>query len=440
MRIRFFLVLSLILECGSILAGCVSGPGSENKPVSPAATITAVPQLTETNAPPTATEEENAVIAANNQFAFDLYKKLKDDPDNSQKNIVFSPLSISSVMAIVGEGARGKTADEIQTVFHFPDDTTTLHQGYSGLIGTIGAGNDNDTTLQLANALWAENTYPFLPEYTETAMRYYDAKTTGLDIENDPDGSLNTINRWVEDKTKGRITNLLSREDIDPESTRLLITNSLYFSGTWVKKFGSPSMGPFRISPNETVSVPMMFRSIWADFNYAEFPDMQVVELLYTTSTGHQNSMLVILPKDDNLQEVENSLDTDKLNQIRQSLEYQELAYIMFPKFSTESRYTLPEILKSMGMPRAFSRVADFSGMDGMQENLYIDDVIHKTFIDVNEDGTQAAASTVGSMKSQGGSHGNPPFVADHPFIFIIQDRDNGAILFMGRVMNPAAG
>jgi serpin B len=440
MRVRFFLALSLILVCCAILAGCVSGPGPENKPVFPAATITAEPHLMETNAPPTATDEENAVIAANNQFAFDLYKKLKNDPDNSQKNIVFSPLSISSVMAIVGEGARGKTADEIQTVFHFPEDTTILHQGYSGLIGTIGAGNDKDTTLLLANALWAEKTYPFLPEYMQTAEQYYNATATSLDIENDPDGSLDTINRWVEEKTKGKITNLLSREDIDPQSTRLLITNSLYFSGTWVKKFGDSSMGKFRVSPNETVEVPMMFRSIFADFNYAEFPDMQVIELLYRNSTGHQNSMLVILPKDDDLQEVENSLDTEKLEQIRQSLEYQELAYIMFPKFSTESRYTLPETLKSMGMPRAFSLVADFSGMDGMRENLYIDDVIHKTFIDVNEDGTQAAASTVGSMKSQGGSHGNPPFVADHPFIFIIQDRDNGAILFMGRVMDPTAG
>jgi serpin B len=436
MRVRFIPVLSLCLVCCAILAGCIGGPGSGNQSVSPAITI-AINHGAETNALSATTEEEKKVIAANNEFAFDLYRKLRDDPDNSQKNIVFSPFSISSVMAIIGEGGRGTTADEIRGVFHYPDDKAILRQGYSGVIGRTRAGNDNITSIQLANALWAERTYPFLPEYTETAARYYDAKTTNLDIVNNPDDSVDSVNTWVEEKTNGKIKNLLSREDIDPKSTRLLVTNSLYFSGKWVKKFGDTSVGNFRISPNETVDAPMMFRSIDADFSYADLPDMQVVDLLYRNSTGRQISMLVILPKNDDLQSVENSLNAKKLEQVRQSLKYQTLAYIMFPKFSTETRYRLPETLKSMGMPTAFSRVADFSGMDGMQENLYIDDIIHKTFIDVNEDGTQAAAATVGSMKSQGGSHGNPPFVADHPFIFIIQDRENGNILFIGRVMNP---
>jgi serpin B len=440
MRVRFFLssVFTLLILLSILVAGCTSTPNAGQSPATFPEPHSILP-VTTTGMDALSPPEVESVVDANNQFAFDLYRKLKDDPSNSGKNIFFSPFSISSAMAITYEGAHGKTADEIQSVFHFPDNETTMRQGYSGLFATLKANNKNASSLMVANALWAEKTYPFLPEYTRTADLYYNAKTTNIDIKNNPDASVDTINWWVEERTNGTIHNILSKDDIDPKLTRLIITNSIYFSGTWVKKFGRYDTypEPFRISPNNTVNVQMMFRGSGNNFNYLDSSDMQAIELPYKDTPGHNISMLVILPKNDDLQSVEKALNASEFNRIRHSLETQEVGYVMLPKYSIESRYSLPTTLESMGMPTAFTLDADFSGMDGYQDNLYIDNVIHKTFIDVDEDGTQAAASTAVSMKSQGGHEGLPFFYANHPFLFIIQDRDNGNILFIGRVMNP---
>ncbi len=175
------------------------------------------------------------VTEANNLFAFDLYADFNKNPVNDGKNIFFSPFSISTVLALAYEGARGTTADQIQAVFHYPTDNNTRRSEYSAIIAGLNDGNSG-YTLQTANALWAEKTYRFLPEFTGIAQDYYDAKTINLDFAGQPEISRNTINRWVEDKTNDKIRDLLPAGSITPD-TKLVITNAIYFKGTWVKQF-----------------------------------------------------------------------------------------------------------------------------------------------------------------------------------------------------------
>lgn len=422
MHLRFFfsgVFVLLILSC-ILVAGCATNPLSGQVP------------------DPLASQKVQNVVDANNRFAFDLYKKLKDDPANSGKNIFFSPLSISSAMAITYEGANGKTAEEIRSVFYFPEDRPAMRRGYSGLFKTLESGNNNAVSLQLANALWAEKTYPFLPGYTGTAVDYYDAKTTNLDFRNDPDSAVYEINRWAGEKTGGKIRDLVSREDIDPSETCLVITNAISFIGTWERQFseGDTFWSTFYSSPNSSVQVEMMRRAHDMEFRYGELTGgTQVIELPYEKTGGHQLSMILILPKNSSIESIENSLDAGELDRIRQSLEIRDLEVLIIPKFSLDTQYYLSDTLGSMGMPAAFSPEADFSGMSGNSQGLYIDFVIHKAHVDVNEAGTRAAAATAFGV-SQGISD-KPAFIANRPFLFIIQDRENGNIFFMGRVMNP---
>ncbi len=388
---------------------------------------------------PASTPIELSVVDANNRFALDLYSKLSQDPGFKDNSLFFSPFSISSAFAIAFEGARGSTADEIQSVFHFPKDDGIRREGFAEIITGINSG-DADYTLSTANALWAEKTYPFLPEYIGTAERYYSARVTNLDFKNNAEASRITINSWVEDRTNNRIQNLIPSGALD-QSTRLVITNAVYFKGTWVKQFDETQTKQdfFMISPGTTASVQMMQRTDSdAVFNYAEADLFQALEMPYAHESGKQLSMLVILPKGNNLAAVESSLNTLDLSDLRDSLT-PERVNVFFPKFRLETTYNLPGTLAAMGMPTAFTDAADFSGMDGTH-TLCISDVIHKAFIDVNEEGTEAAAATAIEMRATGAISRPipvPVFRADHPFLFLIVDDETGSVLFIGRIMDP---
>jgi serine protease inhibitor len=435
-------LVSAILLCIIVLAGCIGTQGTTGTPtVLPTIQTTAGVTTTGTPAGPVS-DSEKSVAEANNRFALDLYSNLKKDPKYSGNNLFFSPFSISSALAITYEGARGTTADEIRNVFYFPTDDSVRRQGFS----EINAGMNAETTgytLRTANALWAEKTYPFLPGYTSTAERYYSAKTTNLDFIGNPEDSRITINQWVEDKTENKIPNLVPAGAID-SLTRLVITNAIYFKGTWVKQFDKniTREEDFRTAPGKTVRVQMMQRTDKdAVYSYAATNSLQLLEMPYARTSGKVLSMLVILPKEDNLTVAEDSLSSQKLSDIRRSLTSQRVM-VFFPKFKLETKYRLPATLGAMGMPTAFSNAADFSGMDGTR-NLSISDVIHRAFVDVNEEGTEAAAATfVGLAPGAAMNHPTPPpipvFRADHPFIFLIQDTETGNILFIGRVVNPA--
>lgn len=425
------LVLASLTILVLLLAGCI-GP---EQPGPPTGQRTPIPPVTTTSAP--VSDSQQSGVDANNRFAIDLYTRLADQGDG---NIFFSPFSISSALAITYEGARGNTADEIRSVFHFPDNTTMMRNGFARTIAGINSGAST-YTLRTANALWAEQTYPFLPEYISTADRYYSAQATNLNFISKPDESRITINRWVEEQTEDKIKDLLPAGSINP-LTRLVITNAIYFKGTWVKQFDEKKTTEedFHTGTGSTVRVPMMQRTDEnATYGYAERGDLQVLQMPYESDSGKQLSMLVLLPKDTDLATVERSLNVTTIAELRQNLTSQRVM-VYFPKFTMETKYSLPRTLSAMGMPIAFTGAADFSGMDGTR-NLFIDDVIHQAFMDVNEEGTEAAAATAGvmTMSSMLVEEPVPVFRADHPFIFLIQDNETGNILFLGRMANPVS-
>ncbi len=395
-------------------------------------------KLVQPNASSSTSDRGNSVIEANNRFAFDLYSPLAKDPKYAGDNIFFSPFSISSALAVTYEGARGSTADEIRSVFHFPENTSLLRQGYSHIIADINSENASYTLLT-ANALWAEKTYPFLPGYITTARTYYSANTTNLDFINDPDASRTTINRWVEEKTRNTIKDLVPAGSITP-MTRLVITDAVYFKGTWVRQFDKNKTreADFRLSSGKTVLVPMMERTDEdAVYPYAETDNIQLLEMPYEHGNGTKLCMLILLPKNDDLSAAEKYLDPHNLTELQNSSASRRVM-VYLPKFTLETKYTLRQTLAEMGMQTAFGD-ADFSGMDGMRY-LYIQEIIHQAYVDVNEEGTEAAAATAVVMWGKGAAPTEdliPVFRADHPFIFLIQDNESGNILFIGRVENP---
>ena len=431
-RVRGLLLLAGLIVIGCIAAGCTDMPQTTTTgPTQPAGEKEPMDSQT-------AAEGAGNVSAGNNRFAADLYRHLASDPENMGKNIFFSPYSISSALAITYEGARGTPADEIGSVLHLPQNETLRRTGFAGLDAILNNGDEN-YTLRTANALWAEETYPFLPGYVDTAARWYSANVTNLDFITDSEASRQTINRWVEEKTEDKIRDLLPAGSIDP-MTRLVITNAIYFKGTWVKQFDpdETTEEEFRISSDEAVQVPMMHRpDDDAIYGYVEPETLQVLRMPYAHADGTELSMLVLLPREDNLTAVEEALDPETLSGIRDSMIDQRVR-VVFPKFTLETTYSLPRLLAAMGMPTAFTDAADFSGMDGT-EDLLISDVVHKAFVDVNEEGTEAAAATgvVMNVASAPMEDRTPVFRADHPFVFLIVEEDSGTILFAGRVVNP---
>ncbi|MBN1195402.1 MAG: serpin family protein [Methanomicrobiaceae archaeon] len=394
-----------------------------------------------TTAKPTPAEPasaaEQAVVDANNRFACDLYSHLAVDPEYSESNLFFSPFSLSSALAITYEGTRGTTADEIRAVLNFPDDITALREGFLDINAGLNAG-DASYTLRTANALWAEKTYGFLPGYISTAETWYGAEITNRDFITGADESRGTINRWVEEQTEEKIKDLLPAGSIT-SLTRLVITNAIYFKGDWVLQFDKnlTQDADFKVAPGNTVRVPMMERTDEeARYRYAENDDLQLLGMPYEHGNGKKISMVVLLPKGDDLSMIESSLNAEYLAAVQKSATSRHVM-VWFPKFTLETKYSLPDTLGSMGMPTAFTAAADLSGMDGTR-NLFISDVIHQAYVDVNEEGTEAAAATgVVVSLSAAPAEPVPVFRADHPFLFFIQDDETGNILFMGRVAAP---
>lgn len=430
-------VLAVLAVFFVLATGCTSTApvpqGPQDSPVTQEMTVHSVTTAAGTE------KDALTITDANNRFAFSLYSRLAKDQQNDGSNIFFSPFSLSSALAITYEGARGKTADEIQSVFYFPENVSERREGYRHLNAVVNSG-DSGYTLHAANALWAERTYPFLPEYVSASERFYGAKTTNLDFIGHPENSRETINRWVEGKTGDRIKDLVPAGVIDP-LTRLVITNAIYFKGDWVKQFdkNKTADADFSTASGKTVTVPMMERTDEdAIYLYMENSDLQMLSMPYEHTSGRGLSMVVLLPRADSLAQVESLLNSDSLSFLEQSATSRRVK-VFLPKFTLGTKYSLPATLKAMGMQTAFSGNADFSGMDGTK-NLFISDVIHQAFVDVNEEGTEAAAATAVVIRLKAAPANPEPvpvFRADHPFIFLIQDNETGAILFMGRIVNP---
>ena len=369
------------------------------------------------------------VVNANNQFAFELYSEINKAKDS---NIFYSPYSISSAIAMTYEGAKGQTADEMKSVFHFPE-SNILRPNFAEIYNDINK-RTKAYELRTGNALWVQHDYPFLEDYTNRVEKYYGGKAANLDFIKETEKSRQTINSFIEEQTNNKIKDLIPSGALTP-IMRLVLTNAIYFKGTWEWEFDKSDTREqdFKITPTNIVKTPMMFMdNDKAEFNYADIGDLQILELPYK---GEEISMLILLPTE-NLAAIEPSLTAEKLKEWKSQMNEFKLDAIYLPKFEFDTKYFMKDTLSAMGMPTAFEWPgADFSGMDGT-EMLYIDKVIHQAYVKVDEKGTEAAAATA-IMVGFGSAGPRNVFRADHPFIFIIQERETGNILFLGRVVDP---
>jgi serine protease inhibitor len=386
------------------------------------------------NQPPQAddsgsTEEGiKSVIEANNNFAFDAYKKIIESEEG---NIFYSPYSISSALAMTYEGAEGETAEEIKSVFHFPNKNS-LRPNFAAVYNNINA-KDKNYELSTGNALWIQHDFSLLNKYSNNIENYYGGKAALLDFVNELEQSRQTINSFIEEQTRDKIKDLIP-EGLLNQDTRLVLTNAIYFKGLWKVEFDKSDTREenFNISPSETIKVPMMkMKPEEEKFNYARTEELEILELSYK---DEKISMLILLPNE-SLEDVESDLTLEKINEYKSQMRETELSSISIPKFEFDTKYFMNETLASLGMPTAFSSNADFSGITG-RKDLFISSVIHQAYIGVDEKGTEAAAATAVVMELAMAPTNN--FKADHPFVFIIQDKETGNILFMGRVVNPS--
>ena len=386
------------------------------------------------------------VVNANNKFAFDFYHELSKREDG---NIFFSPYSISAAFAMVYEGARGKTAEEIQDVFYFPEKNV-LRANFARIYNKINEHN-KDYIMRTGNALWVQQNYPILEDYLTRVEKYYGGKVANLDFATATEESRKTINNFIKEQTDGRIKDLLPRGSITSD-TRLVITNAIYFKGDWKWEFDSKytEERDFHVDSEHVVKVPMMYmKPDKARFKYANLEKLQILELPYK---GDKVSMLILLPKQGRsynpttgevieynytIKDIEDELTIDNLNKWRSEMRETKLGSIYLPKFELKEKYTdvLKKSLIDLGMPSAFTVDADFSGITGYKD-LYISSVTHQAYVNVDEKGTEAAGATAVVVSITGVEY-KIIFKADHPFIFIIQDRETGNILFLGRVVNP---
>ncbi|HSB57950.1 MAG TPA: serpin family protein [Nitrosopumilaceae archaeon] len=364
----------------------------------------------------------------NNEFSFEMFSKLTKE---IQVNAFISPYSISSAISMMFEGARGKTQKEIGSVFHFIMDDRIRRKMTHEFLLELNNSNKN-FILYSANALWIQIDFPVLGEFGETIEKNYLAKIENLDFRKDSEGSRQKINRWTEEKTNGKIKELFSRGSI-PSNTLAVITNAVYFLGKWARPFDSKRTRKedFRISKQEIVRIPMM--EVTALFGYTSTDELEILKIPYQ---GGDLSMFVLLPRTLDLLSLEKKLSLTTFNQWKDGL-WQEQIQVFLPKFSFESKYDLVGNLEKMGISSAFDpKNANFEGISGGKD-LFLNNVIHRTFIGVDEKGTEAAAATGTVMIS--GRHPRLPkiFRVDHPFIFLIVSDKTGMILFMGKVVNP---
>lgn len=377
----------------------------------------------------TATTE--SLVGGNTAFALDLFQRLRQTPGN----LFYSPFSISSTVAMALAGAHGETETEISKVLGFARAGSDVHAAFGKLVGEVtSSGNQHDNQLSLANALWAAKGHRLLQEYVSLLQSQYRAGVEELDFARDTKSARKTINSWIEEKTSGHIKDLIPEGALSPQS-RLVLTNAVYFKGTWASTFDDKITAPgqFTVSRDKRVSVPMMKQS--SSFNYFETDTCQVLEMPYR---GGTLSMVVILPRQqDGLAKLEASLNPRLLEELMAGLAQFEVD-VSLPKFKMRSRFNLAGELKALGMAGAFSSPpADFSRMNG-KKDLFISEAVHEAFVDVTEKGTEAAAATALTFGVTL-SMSRKQFKADHPFVFLIRDRRSKSVLFIGRVANPEA-
>jgi serpin B len=383
-----------------------------------------------TAAEPQTTVNVTGVVAGNNQFAWELFQKIAVVAGNKEKNIFLSPYSLRAALAMTYAGSRGNTEKQMAQTLHLTLPQAGLHQAFAVLNKRLAPGDAKLYQLNCANALWGQRNYHFETDFMTLVNQYYNGGMQTVDYVAQPQAAVNTINQWVKRQTASKIKDLLTRDDID-SLTRLILTNAIYFKGNWESQFKPEMTKPasFVTAAAPKVTAPMMRQK--GKFRYAEDAGTQILELPYA---GRNLAMLLVLPKG-NLNQFEADLTAERIQSWRGQLKEQKVE-VKIPKFKFATRYYLDQLLPQLGMSDAFSDTkADFSGITGKRD-LHIDHVIHQAVIDVNEEGSEAAAATAVVMGIKSMSF-DPVFQADHPFIFAIIHQATGLVLFLGRVADP---
>ncbi len=338
-------------------------------------------------------------------------------------------------MAMAYAGARGDTASQISDVLHFSMPDENVHSAFDAIDEEIAshAKGEEDFKLNMANSIWGQKDRPFLPEYLDTLSQYYGAGLHLVDFIQQTEDARQKINQWVSEKTQQKITDLIPPGAVS-SLTRLVIVNAIYFKAGWRLPFDQELTKPgnfFFIHGGQT-TVQMMHQT--GTYGYSNMTQYQALELPYK---GDGMSMLIIMPADKEFENIENSLNAEKINEIVKTLEIKKID-LTFPKFSVETGYSITDPLIEMGILNAFAPLAaNFSGIDGTRD-LYIDKIAHKAYVNVDENGTEAAAATAAMMAATSLEPEEPTqVVIDHPFIFAIRDQQTKVILFLGRIYNP---
>nr|XP_025853362.1 plasminogen activator inhibitor 2 [Vulpes vulpes] len=411
------------------------------------------------------------LYVANTIFALNIFKHLANT--SATPNLFFSPWSISSTIAMVYLGARGKTADQMAKVFQFdkvgapetpvtPDNLTgcelmqqiqkspypeaisqaqagaALHSAFSSLSAAVSAAS-GEYLLESVNKLFGEKTARFKEEYMRLSKKYYSTEPQAVDFLECAEETRKKINFWVKTQTKGKIPDLLPEGSVDGD-TKMVLVNAVYFKGKWKTPFEKKLNGlyPFRVNATQRVPVQMMY--LHADLNIGYIGDLktQILELPYAGNI----SMFLLLPDEiadvsTGLELLESEITYDKfIKWTSKDMMAEDNVEVYLPQFKLEERYELRSILRNMGMEEAFSRgQANFSGMSNTND-LFLSQVFHQATVDVNEEGTEAAAGTGATLSGRTG-HGGPQFVADHPFLFLIMHKITKSILFFGRLVSP---
>ena len=364
-----------------------------------------------------------SLVDAYNNFAFDLYARLRE----RRSNLFYSPFSIATALSMTYAGARTNTADQMADVLHLPGGD--VHAQAAGLTSALVPASDS-YDLDIANRLWANADLELVEDFRVITASLYDAEIGLLDFAGATEHARDSINRWVSDKTRTKIPELLAPNALGPQ-TLLVLTNAIYFKGTWSAQFdpGATSKAPFHGPAAGTV--PLMYQR--GQFGYAQTPLLQALRLPYD---GGALALVVLLPlAGDDLEEVELQMSWPRLQAILDSFVPAQVD-LWLPRFSSSSKFQLNETLSQLGMRDAFvPATADFSGIAG-GGNLYISKAIHQAFVEINEQGSEAAAATAVVMDRE-----SEPriieFRADRPFIYVIIDEPSGALLFVGRLVAP---
>ncbi|MBN2559555.1 MAG: serpin family protein [Phycisphaerae bacterium] len=426
---RVFLLLAIAVAA---IGGCHLFDGVGTTPP-PGQTVQSDKQRIED--PNVSQSDLNELVAGNTAFAFDMYSELRGEDGN----LFFSPHSISIALAMTYAGARNDTEAQMANALHFTLPQDRLHPAFNALDlelagrGEGAAGADGGGfRLNVVNRIWGQEDYEFLEAFLDTLAENYGAGLSLLDFVNETEASRLAINDWVAKQTEDRIKDLIPQGAIDA-LTRLVLTNAVYFNVAWKEPFeeDATSDGTFYLLNGSQLTVPMMRQT--EHHGYASGDGYKAVELLYD---GSELSMVILLPDAGRFETFESTLDSTVARNILANIESRSVQLTM-PRYTFTSSFSLVEVLAALGMTDAFGGAADFSGMDGTHD-LLIGDILHKAFIKVNEAGTEAAAATAVTMGATSIPEEPVVVTIDRPFIFLIRDIETGAILFLGRVLDPA--